>query len=305
MASVFGLRGLLCLTIALVVFVWAISTASAASFKPVILDPAYDHTRYAPMCGDQDVLRHFRAYTTCFDGADDDDGDGVPDKWAVPHWVAYQIKKYPGQLGKGPKRPLRWITDVELHVQGIAPSDASYRFSRKYRKANPNSPQFGYDRGHMAMKQHAWRLGPNADWNTHTVLNACPQRAELNQGIWLDLKKKTAEWADKYGAVWIITGPVFSNRRPTTWLGEPGEVLVGIPDGFFKILVREVDGRPNVLAFVYPQRGHRKHKGSYDHRPFLVSVDTVEDLTGLDFFPQLDAIVESDMEKQIPVSIWN
>ena len=38
-------------------------------------------------------MHPFAAYATCFDGEEDDDGDGVPDKWAIPHWVAYKIKR--------------------------------------------------------------------------------------------------------------------------------------------------------------------------------------------------------------------
>ncbi len=227
----------------------------AAELKPIELHPDYNHTKYAPVPAPNDIVRHFRAYTTCFDGDDDDDGDGISDKLAIPHWVAYEIKKYPGELGKGPKRPSPWITDLDLFNQGIAPKDKSYHFAKKWREVNPNSPQLGYDRGHMCMKQHAWRLGENADWNTHTVLNACPQKAQLNQGIWLNLEDKTAEWADEFGSVWIIAGPIVFKKKPTKWLGQDGEIPVAIPDAFFKIVVREVDGYIQILAFIYPQDG--------------------------------------------------
>ena len=289
-------------TVLVLLFILALTSTQAhsASFKPIILDPSYDHTKYAPQCSNQDILRKFRAYTTCFDGPDDDDGDGLPDKLAVPHWVAYEIKQYPGVLGKGPKRPPRWITDEDLFTQGIAPSDDSYRFSREYREANPESPQLGYDRGHMAMKQHAWRLGPNADWNTHTVLNAAPQRSKLNQGVWLDLEKKTAEWADKYGSVWVITGPIFYGGKPSRWLGEPCEVPVGIPDAFFKIVVRVIDERVAVLAFIFPNQDNLGH----DHAAFLTSVDYIEELTGLDFLAVLDDEMEEVLERQRAVELW-
>ena len=277
----------------------------ATDFKPIVLDPNYNHTKYAPIPNQNDIVRQFRAYTTCFDGDDDDDGDGVPDKWAIPEWVAYEIKKYPGELPKGPKRPSPWITDLNLFNQGIAPKDESYAFSKAWREANPNNPQLGYDRGHMCMKQHAWRLGANADWNTHTVLNACPQKSKLNQGIWLDLEKKTAEWADEYGEVWIIDGPVIFNRKPSKWLGQEGEVPVAIPDAFFKIVVREVDDHLEVLAFIYPQDGiDYKKQGSYDHTPYLTSVDIIEALTGLDFFPTVPEGIQADIEEVIQTQVW-
>jgi hypothetical protein len=70
-------------------------TSIAASLKPIQLHPDYNNTKYAPECTNNDILRQFRAYTTCFDGADDDDGDGTADKWAIPQWVAYEIKRCP------------------------------------------------------------------------------------------------------------------------------------------------------------------------------------------------------------------
>lgn len=106
------------------------SPVRAASFKPIELDPSYEHTKFAPDPEDCDIIYYYRAYTTCFDGPDDDNGDGTPDTWGIPHWVSYEIKKYPGNLPKGPKRPQQWITETELYSQGIAPSDKSYHFSK-------------------------------------------------------------------------------------------------------------------------------------------------------------------------------
>lgn len=60
----------------------------AASLKPIIHNTDYNHTKYAPKCDPDDTLKHFRAYTTCFDGDYDDNSDGTPDKWAIQHWVA-------------------------------------------------------------------------------------------------------------------------------------------------------------------------------------------------------------------------
>ena len=137
------------------------STAWSASFKKIVIQQDYNHTKYAPTCNN--IQKDFRAFTTCFDNEDDDNNDGTPDKWAIPHWVSYEIKKYPGQLPKGPKRPSKWITIPELFQKGIAPKDASYHFSEDFREQNPEHPQLGYDRGHMCMKNHAWRLGRNAD----------------------------------------------------------------------------------------------------------------------------------------------
>lgn len=278
---------------------------SALDYKPIELDPSYQHDKWGT--APRDVMREFRAYVVSFDGADDDDRDGNGDRWAIPHWVAYEIKAFPGELGAGPERPSPWLTDKALFEQGIAPADASYQFSKKFRESHPDSPQLGHDRGHLCMKLHAWRLGEAADWNTHTTLNAIPQQGKLNQGIWLDLEKRTAQWADTYGRVWIVAGPVIYGGSPRHWLGEDGEVPVAIPDAVFKLVIREGEGggAPKVLAFLYPQFGiGYKQSGGYDHRPYLTSVDTLEALTGLDFLTTLADDVEDELERMSAVELW-
>ena len=156
------------------------------------------------------------------------------------------------------------------------------------------------------MKQHAWRLGANADWNTHTVLNAVPQRKDFNSGIWLDLEKKTAEWADAYGAVWIVTGPIIEEKTPSDWLGEEGEMKIAIPDALFKIVIKESQNpnRPDVLAFIYPQEGENYRSGPFDHTEYLISVNGVEARTGLNFLTSLPDQDEDAIEQIIPTALW-
>ncbi|MBI3736624.1 DNA/RNA non-specific endonuclease [Candidatus Sumerlaeota bacterium] len=279
------------------------SIAPAADYKPIILDPSYDHDRFNTQ--PKDIVRQFEAYTVSFDGPDDDDGDGKEDRWGIPQWVAYEIKKFPGKMGAGPPRPSEWITDKNLFKAGIAPSDKTYAFSAAFRKAHPD---LVYDRGHLCMKQIAFRLGANADWNTHTVLNACPQRPLLNEGIWLDLEQKTEHWADEFGAVWVVCGPIVKNRKPAKWLGEANEMKIAIPDAFFKIIIKEAGqpGRFDVLAFIYPQDDpdYTKH-GPFDHKRYLKSVDEIEKETGLNFLSDLPAKIQNELESSPAADLWN
>ena len=243
-------------------------SAFSADYKPIVLDPDYDHTKYSPQCVGYE--KQFRAYTTCFD-TKADDGDA----WRIPHFVSYHMKRFPGDLPASPGRPSPWITEDALRTTDEVATDASYAYSREFRSDNPN----WYVRGHLAMKNHAWRLGEAADWNTHTMLNAVPQRQTFNAGIWLDLEFKSAELADALGEVWVIAGPVFISGEPTQWIGEidKGESLIAIPDALFKIIVTPL----GVLAYIYPQ-DHPDFSGN-DHKQFQTTLDRIEQVTGLDF----------------------
>ena len=185
------------------------------------------------------------------------------------------MKEVPGDLPAGPSRPSPWITETSLRASDEISTDAAYRYSQQFRRDNPN----WYVRGHLTMKQHAWRLGEEADWNTHTMLNAVPQRQNFNAGIWLDLEYKSAELADALGEVWVIAGPVFYSGVPTQWIGEEekGESLVAIPDALFKIIVTPI----GVLAYVYPQ--DHADFADKNHRQFQSTVSHIEQITGLEF----------------------
>ena len=184
-----------------IILILTISTVlSALDYKPIELSNKHNHDKWNTE--PDDIIKTFRAYTVSFDGKDDSDGDGdieENDKLGEPEWVAYQINRVNKPLGKGPNRPSTWLTDKKLAKEGIAAKDDTYRNS-------------GYDRGHLCMKYIAWRLGTNADWNTHTTLNACPQIHRFNAGIWLDMEKLTQKWADKHGRVWVIWRTDFYER---------------------------------------------------------------------------------------------
>ena len=282
-----------------------LATKPNFNFKPNLLQPDYSHDRWVTL--PRDSMHFFTAYTVSFDGEDDNNGDFKGDRWAIPEWVSYEIKAKQGDIGKAPKRPKVWLTDPVLFPAGIAPSDDSYHYSKKLRDADPDNPMYHYDRGHMCRKSTAFRLGPDADYNTHTVMNACPQRDDLNQGIWKDLEDRVERWADEFDSIWVVCGPVIYDHKPKAWLGEEGEVPVAIPDAFFKIIIRhqEKDSPPEVLALIYPQDAPReKPYSDASHLRYTVPVDSVEGITGLDFLTALPAEKQNSLESKKATSLW-
>lgn len=257
----------------------------------------HDHFNTQP----KDIVRDFEAYTVSFDSNDDNNGESKSEAWGIPEYVAYEIKHYKGSCIPTGSRP-KWMTDEDLFDQKIAPSDASYAYSKEWRASNPN----WYERGHLCMKLIAERVSNDAAYNTHYLLNAVPQRSTFNRGIWLDLEELTAAWAQRYGEVWIITGPVFNNKTATAWIGETekGDLPVAIPDFLYKIVVKLTDTKTDVLAFLYPQEGEGYVKGPFHHERYLTTVDEIERLTSLDFLTALPDDVEQEIESEKAVGLW-
>jgi endonuclease G len=102
-------------------------------------------------------------------------------------------------------------------------------------------------------------------------------------------------WAKKYDGVYVVTGGVLIDRLPTI-----GSEDVAIPQYFYKVLLDNSSGRTKMLAFLVP------HKES--NRPlyeFVVSVDEVEKLTGIDFFSQLEDNKEDNLEASANYKAWH
>jgi len=288
------------LVAALIAFFAMTSPLHGESLKPNVLDPTYNHDRWGT--SSSGILKDFRAYRSSFDNSDDDDNFGGADVMGVPEWVAYEVKRFSGQCVETHSRPSNWITDDVVHDAGIMPDDRSYKTTSAFRNSHPA----WFARGHLAMKLLAERLGDDAQWNTHTFYNAVPQRQSFNAGIWLDLENLTGAWAQHYGSVWIVTGPIFADRHAYAHLGDAGEFPVAIPEALFKIVIREsgIPNRPNFLAFIYPQVGPGYTSKPYNHARFLTTVDEIEELTGIDFLMSLPNDAEKELEAKQGPGLW-
>ncbi len=126
------------------------------------------------------------------------------------------------------------------------------------------------------------------------LTNMCPQDEDLNAGDWAGLEVRCRGWAKKYGIIFIAAGPIFYNGVTKTM----GKNKVGVPDAFFKVILR-LDKKPSALGFIFPNNGlHHKLED------YLLSVDEVERITGFDFFCNLQDDIEFEVEKESILSEW-
>ena len=263
---------------------------------------SHNHSRFTP---EADILRKFKGFLVSFDSKDDDNGDGLPDLRRTPEWVSQEIRKWEpiGGLEAAKsawcldtgKRPSRWKSDRALLKAGTAPNNDSYVGS-------------GFDRGHMAMKLLVERIGRKAARNTHTLLNAVPQRPMFNRGIWQKLELLTGAWAQSYGRIWVIQGPIFDDENPAGWIGDEGEYKIAIPDALFKVVLRVNENSKEIstLAFIYPQvgPGYNGNSADYRHERFLTTIREIEQATGLDFPISNNEEIENTIETTRASSLW-
>ncbi|MCX6094960.1 MAG: DNA/RNA non-specific endonuclease [Candidatus Bipolaricaulota bacterium] len=213
-----------------------------------------------------------------------------------PLWVSYSVTA-PVQSGSGRSRP--WKTDARTTARV---SDDDFKYT-----------EGDYDRGHMAPKAAMYRsYGQSAVDDTYTLTNACPQRHAFNDGVWGDLEDLVREeYSVALDEVWVVCGPVFddSNRRAVLVKDRAHANLpqkpVEVPDAFYCILVDLVDGAPRALAFLIDHgEGYSRVNAKTRLSTFLVSIDRLEQLTGLDFFWSLDDAIEDPLESAPAMRMW-
>lgn len=149
------------------------------------------------------------------------------------------------------------------------------------------------DHGHMCPAgDNKW--SKKAMEETFLLTNMCPQNSELNRGDWEKLESRCRGWAKHYGEVWIACGPIFYSDAYETI----GVNKVGVPDAFFKVVLR-MGKKPAALGFIYPNEGTHH---SMEH--YVMTVDEVEDKTGIDFFHNLPDSIENMVESTIDFKHW-
>lgn len=155
----------------------------------------------------------------------------------------------------------------------------------------------GFDKGHLAPSADFYQ---SQDANRHTYLfsNISPQSPKFNQGIWSDLEAWTRTKATQYNKIYIITGPLFINNLG--YIGEDPNNRLTIPGYFYKILLRfDAQGKAKTIGFVLPNIG-----ANGTLKDYVVPVNLIETLSGIDFFPALPDTVENKNESQLAPESW-
>ena len=190
----------------------------------------------------------------------------------------------------------------------------------------------GYDKGHLA---------PNADMNWDVEVqkecfymsNMSPQTHAFNSGIWSRMEQQVRDWAIAYDSIYVVTGPVLTESTvkeclsiircdadggcDTSWdcvthiaTHKPFSIIydtkskkakqhrVSVPDYYYKVVY--CPARQQAIAFLVP---HEDKKGALI-QSYVVNINTIELVTGIDFFPELEDEIEEQIESIACLECW-
>lgn len=196
----------------------------------------------------------------------------------IPEWVGYELtaEEVAGTASRG----RHFVPDPD--VNGVQGDNVDYRNT-------------GWDRGHM-VPAGDMKLDDQMMRESFYFSNICPQNRNLNGGDWRTLEELCRIYAQRYGKVYIVCGPIIGNNM----YGRLGPHQIVIPDAYFKVLLVETKKGFESIGFIMNNEAGHKPLTTY-----VKTVDDVEEITGLDFFSLLPNRIEKKVESTFNLSVWD
>lgn len=155
---------------------------------------------------------------------------------------------------------------------------------------------FGFDRGHLAPSAD-FRWSATALSESYYYSNMTPQRPGFNQESWAELEGLLRTIVDQEKKTfYILTGPILNEDLPVI---DRSVNKLRIPELHYKIIVDLSQESPRGMAFLMQ---NKKSTGRLSE--YVVSIDSIETLTGIDFFPAIDETLENQIESQSDFNAW-
>jgi len=196
------------------------------------------------------------------------------------------------------RRQALWVSYILTAEHLNAPQ---LRRSNRFRpdpllKFAPVRPQqydrTGFDRGHLAPASDMTYSRETME-QSFFMTNISPQLPACNRGVWKRIETRIREWARRESQLYVVTGPIFT--------GEPRFMRgtdIRIPDAFYKVAL-DLTPPMKMIAFIVPNRASKRPV-----RSFVVAVDEVEAISGMNFFSNLDDRIEAELEKHSDIGDW-
>lgn len=192
-------------------------------------------------------------------------------------WVAYRLTS--NQLEKNVERSNKFRIDPKIFTGSANDND--------YYKS-------GYDRGHLAPSRDM-SFDSVAQAESFYYSNMSPQTASFNRSIWNRLESNVREWTAEFDTVYVVTGPVLKEN-----LKSIGDNKVSVPQYFYKAILVYTNSTQSAIGFVIPNIEHTNN----NFYEYSVTIDSIEELTGLDLFPLLPDKIEKQIESTLNIKVF-
>ena len=198
--------------------------------------------------------------------------------YRIPNWVAWHLTAE-HTFGDVKRPGNAWHEDLDVPAP---------------RANNMDYKRSGWTRGHMCPAgDNKW--DSDAMYETFLYSNCCPQNAKLNTSTWNQIEISSRRWAELYGDLYIVCGPILFRQEHEII----GENKIVVPEAFFKIILCLNGDIPKGIGFVCRNTDGNRKKDLY-----VNSIKQVERITGITFFPHLSNEVSEKVKNDANIDDW-
>ena len=136
-----------------------------------------------------------------------------------------------------------------------------------------------------------------------------PQLSGLNQKKWANIEGQVRNWGKGCDTLYVVTGAVFKTVGGNetvnyTYCKSDSDKRVAIPNYYYKALLQRRGTGDNstyqALAIWVPHKAATGNATLDD----MITIDQLEERTGIDFFHNLDDVTEQKVESTISTNYW-
>ena len=178
-----------------------------------------------------------------------------------------------------------------------------YRFSEDPYKYS------GYDHGHICPSADRLRA-TECNYQTFFITNMQPQYNKFNAGLWEKMEEDVRTWANQSDTLYVCKGGTIDSKaniieyvsRNSHQSSQVNDQHIPVPKYFFMAVLSRKGSQWQAMGYWVE---HLNADRSNDNRKtYAVSIDVLEDRTGIDFFCNLPDDIETKVEKSLSPSYW-
>ena len=207
------------------------------------------------------------------------------------------------------KKHSRWIAfrfDNQTKQQNVSrsdePFDADPAIGSQYQRVQADFGKQGYDRGHLCAS--ADRLySREVNEQTFYYTNMSPQRNKFNTGIWLTLEGQVQSWGrscTSSDTLYVVKGGTIDKEDQIRGYIS-NDLSKPIPKYYYMALLFKKGDSFKAIAFWMEHTDTPKSTKLVD---YALSIDELEEKTGIDFFPSLNDNLENALEATYSTKAW-
>ena len=166
---------------------------------------------------------------------------------------------------------------------------------------------YGYDRGHLCASMDR-RISRDAEKQTFFMTNMSPQMASFNQKYWLGYEEyvqglgRNASFSD---TLYVVKGGTIDKDKIIGHVYRTNGKQVAIPKFYYMALLKCKSSGYEAIAFWMEHKEYGTDADKAEIARHAISIDELEEYTGIDFFHNLPDGAETEVEKTFNLSSWN